>query len=97
MSKPGLFIFVIRFQTTVAQLRGDVLVEPRTHLLAGLEKRRGFLLHRNMRSGAGVAASASRAVLHGEDAEVAQLHAIAACQRTSNLIKNSVDDLFDVA
>src|SRR6188508_2727814 len=72
-------------------------VEPLAHLLAGLEERHGLLLHRYVRSGAGIAAGPRRAVLDRKSAEAAQFDAVAARHRRDDLAENGIDDVFDVA
>src|SRR3954451_3713984 len=73
------------------------LVEPLAHFLAGLEERHGFLVDRDMRAGARVAAGARGAVLHRERAEAAQLDAVAACERGGDLAEHGIHDVLDIA
>src|SRR5947209_7829745 len=72
-------------------------IEPLAHFLAGLEKRNGFPLHRDVRAGAWIASGPGRAVLDGEGAEAAQLDAVAGRHGRGDLAENGVDDVLHVA
>src|SRR5882757_2369225 len=72
-------------------------VEPLAHFLAGLEERHGLLFHRHVRSSAGIATGAGRAILDGERAEAAQFDAVTARHRSDDLAEDGIDDILDVA
>src|SRR3954453_292440 len=80
-----------------ASARLRAAVQAFAHFLAGLEERHAFLVDRNARAGARVAAFACGPVLHREGAEATQLDAIAAGQGRCDLAENGIDDVLDVS
>src|SRR5580658_9537325 len=78
-------------------VRPAALVEPVAELLAGLEERDVRLGDLHAVAGARVAADARIATLHRKRAKTAQLDAVAARQRPSNLVENRGDDSLDIA
>src|SRR6185312_4611365 len=73
------------------------LVQALAHFLAGLEERHGFLLDRNMRAGARVAAGARGPMFHGKRAKAAKLDAVTMRHGARDLVEDRVDDVLDVA
>src|SRR5690606_12723517 len=72
-------------------------VQPFTQFLAGLEERHPLLLDLNGFPSARVASHPRRSVLYRKRAESTQLDAVACRQRLGDLVKDRVDDVFDVA
>jgi len=79
-----------------ASLWGTVAVQPFPHFLARLEERDALLIDRNMRAGARVASRTGRAMLDRESAETAQLDAVAARQRSYDLIENRIHNVLHI-
>src|SRR6185437_7661125 len=73
-----------------------VAVQPFAHFLAGFEKRHTLLIHRNVGACARIAAGTGRPVLYRESTKTAQLHPIAACQGSDDLVEDRVDDILDI-
>src|ERR1700724_4221406 len=67
------------------------------HVLAGLEKGNRLFVHRNMRSGARIAANPCVPVFHREGAEPTQFDPVAARQGAGDFIENCIDDFFYIA
>src|SRR5712671_366180 len=76
--------------------RPVVAIEPFAHFLAGLEERHALLIDRHMGAGARIAPRARRTMLDRESAKAAQLDAVAARQRSDDLIENRVHDVLDI-
>src|SRR5438477_2186709 len=80
-----------------ARLGRPVLaVQAFAHFLAGLEERHALLVDRHMGTGAWIAPRTGRTVLDRERAKTAQLDAVAAGQRSDDLIENRVHDILDI-
>src|SRR3984957_20359842 len=75
----------------------DALVEPFAHFLAGLEEGHNLLDDRDLIAGARVAAGSGGALLGRKCAEAAQFNPFPARQSRSDLVKDGVDNIFDVA
>src|SRR5262249_46038264 len=73
-----------------------VAVQALAHFPAGLEERHGFLVDRDARAGARVAAFARRPLLDRERPEAAQLDPVAARQGSGDLAQDGVDDILDI-
>src|SRR5262245_26849712 len=76
--------------------RSIVAVQALAHFLAGLEEWHGFLVDRDARAGARVAAFARRPFLDRERPEAAQLDAVAPRQGSRDLAQDGVDDILDI-
>src|SRR5262249_46382537 len=63
---------------------------------ARLEERHALLVNRHVRAGAGVAARPRGAMLDRERPKTAQLDAIAARQRSHDLVEDRIDDILDI-
>src|ERR1700759_3838073 len=75
---------------------GVLAVQPFAHFLAGLEERHALLVDGNVGASARVAARARGPMLDRESAKTAQFDAIAARQRSHDLIENRVHDILDI-
>src|SRR5262249_16011180 len=73
-----------------------VAVQALAHFLAGIEERHGFLVDRDARAGARVAAFARRPLLDRERPEAAQFDGVGARQGSGVLGQDGVDDILDI-
>src|ERR1700733_15673016 len=73
-----------------------VAVQPFAHFLAGLEKRYALLIHRNMCTGARIAAGAGGAMLDRKCAEAAELDPVAAREGSGDFIEERVHDVLHI-
>ena len=72
-------------------------VQALAHFLSGLEEWDALLLHRYVRSGAGIAAGPRRTVLDRKSAEATQFDAVAARHRRDELVDNGIEGVLDIA
>jgi hypothetical protein len=75
---------------------GIIPIEPLAHFLTRLEERDTLLIDRHVSAGSGIAPGTSRAMLHREGTETAQLDPVAARERSNDFIEDRVHDILNI-